>query len=146
MPFFNKKVIYLFFNIILLVFIFYHIFTNKIITGLFFVIFNFFENQNQIIINHPCFLLSMSSSFFLLLSTLIFFILLFVHIQFCITIIIKNKLKLLSVSLCKSTVKRWAVSFFFFFLFFFFSYAFMVFFFLPFSLCFFLLMNFFCLI
>ena len=87
--------------------------------------------------------------------------------------LINNKLKLLSVSLCKSTVKRWAVffflfSFFFFFhfffyfffvffcfyfflfffvlfLFFFFFYAFMVFF-LLFSLCFFLLMNFFCLI
>jgi len=57
-----------------------------------------------------------------------------------ITKIINNKLKLLSVSLCKSTMKRWAVFFFFlfisfcffcfcFFLFFFVFYAFMSFFF-----------------
>jgi hypothetical protein len=87
---------------------------------------------------------------------------------------INNKIKLLSVSLCKSTVKRWAVFFFIFFFFlcfyfiFFsmslwifvfaflfvifswiFSYFFFVFFswiFFRFFLCFFLLMNFFYLI
>jgi len=81
--------------------------------------------------------------------------------------LIKNKLKLLSISLCKSTVKGWVVFFFLFlfsfffhffslfflffcfvlflFLFFFFFYAFMVFFF-AFFFVFFLLMNFFCLI
>jgi len=80
-----------------------------------------------------------------LLSTFMFIILLFCNPSE----IINNKLKPLGVSLCKSTVKRWAV-FFFFFLFFLFFFMFLffyvffsfsmplwVFFFLVFCLCFF---------